>query len=97
MFLSSINIVYVLILIFLIFMSGFIAWKFSKSKKITGTTVVSLLSISVLGFIALSDSLVSDEKMIENFKSNRAASRAGCFVLQGWPKSYHLARYAAGD
>jgi hypothetical protein len=36
-------------------------------------TVFSLLSLSALGFIARSDSLVSDEKMIENFKNNRAA------------------------
>ncbi|HOY22713.1 MAG TPA: hypothetical protein PK002_06130 [Cellvibrio sp.] len=40
-------------------------------KKIL--TVISLLALSALGLIGCSDSLVSDEKMIENFKSNRPA------------------------
>lgn len=73
MFLSLINIVYFVLWVFLIYISCLIAWKFSKSKKITVVTVFSLLSLSALGFIARSDSLVSDEKMIENFKNNRAA------------------------
>ncbi len=68
-----INIFYLILLIFLIFIAGFIAWKFSKSKKITAITVFSLLSLSAIGLIAYSDPLVSDEKMIENFKNNRAA------------------------
>ena len=68
-----INIFYLILLIFLIYILCLFVWKISKSKKITVITVFSLLSLSAIGLIAYSDPLVSDEKMIENFKNNRAA------------------------
>jgi hypothetical protein len=73
MSLFLINIGYLVLWIFLICTLCFIAWKFSKSKKIATATVFSLLGLSALGMTIFSDPLVSDEMMIENFKNNRAA------------------------
>jgi len=66
-------IVYAVFAFLLISIASFITWKLSKSKNITAITVFSLLTLSAIGLITRSDSLVSDEKMIENFKNNRAA------------------------
>lgn len=73
MFLSLINIGYLVLWVFLICIMCLVAWRFSKSKKITAVTAFSLLALSALGITIFSDPLVSDEKMIENFKNNRAA------------------------